>query len=305
MKFSNVFWGVILIFLGILFVLQNLSLIYFDWHALWRLWPVILVLWGISILPAKSGIKLGLVLVVLAGTLYFMFNQTVGINRYYHENTETWDNTDRGKNINQTFNIPFHDTVPSATLDLDAVAGSFFIEDTTSQLLEFDKRGSWGRYSYVLKTSEDNTKVIIQPEDDHHIIIRDNKKNDVNIDLNPYPAWNLNLDVGASAIKFDLTPFKIKSIDIDAGAASFKIKLGDLYSETNVNIDAGASSIKLEIPEGSGCDLKISSVFSGKTIHGFEKIDRGHYRTDNFEASKNKIFINVDAAVSSYTITRY
>jgi hypothetical protein len=46
-------------------------------------------------------------------------------------------------------------------------------------------------------------------------------------------------------------------------------------------------------------------VLSGKTIKGFEKVDHGHYRTENFDQAKNKIYISVDAAISSYTITRY
>ena len=65
MKFSNIFWGVILIFAGVLFILQNLGVINFEWTYLWRLWPVILILWGVSVLPAHSLIKLGLVLLVL------------------------------------------------------------------------------------------------------------------------------------------------------------------------------------------------------------------------------------------------
>ncbi|HDO27268.1 MAG TPA: hypothetical protein ENH02_04045 [Bacteroidetes bacterium] len=303
MKFSNVFWGVILIFLGVLFILQNLGMVFFDWRSLWRLWPVILVLWGISILPAKSWIKLGLTLLVLAGTLVFMFNTTVDVNRF--EEGSRWWNEPSKKSIAQSFTIPFNDTVATATLDLDAAAGSFIIRDSTNKLLEFDKRGSWVRYSYVLKTSEDNAKVIIQPESSHHILMRNHDENDVNMSLNTYPVWDINLDVGASSVKFDLSSFKIKNLDVDAGAASFKIKLGDYYPKTNINIDAGASSIKLQIPEQSGCDLKISTVLSGKTIQGFERVERGHYRTENFENSKNKIFISVDAAVSSYTITRY
>ncbi|NOX87215.1 MAG: hypothetical protein GXO86_14870 [Chlorobi bacterium] len=304
MKFSNVFWGIILIFLGVLFILQNLGLIFFDWRALWRLWPVILVLWGVSILPVKAWIRMVLTLFVLLATLTFMLNRTVEVNGINKE-SHWWWNESYEKNVEQSFTIPLNDTLSSAYLDLDAAAGSFVIRDTTNDLLEFEKSGSWMRYNYVLKTSEDEAKISIQPESQQNIILHNKNQNRVKISLNTLPVWDVNLDVGASAVKFDLSPFKIKDLNVDAGAASFVIKFGDLYPNTYVNIDAGASSITLKIPEESGCDLKISSVLSGKTIHGFEKIERGHYRTENFEESKNKIFIVVDAAVSSYTITRY
>lgn len=307
MKFRNIFWGVVLIFIGVLFILQNLNVVYFDWVNLWRLWPVVFILWGVSILPANSWIKLILTLLVLGGSLAFMLDQTTRWD-YQDTRTEWWDNWDRTDktSIDQYFNIPFEDTVSSAVLNLDAAAGSFLLNSTSSDLIEFDKVGSFTNYSYVIKKLDDKTEIMIEPEGDHFVIRnKHNKKTDVNISLNEFPVWDIFVDVGASSLNFDLSRFKVKKLDIDSGAASFDLKLGDEYDDTHVNIDAGASSIQFMIPESSGCDLKISSVLSGKEISGFKKIDHGHYQTDNFEDASNKIFIVVDAAVSSYTITRY
>ncbi len=127
----------------------------------------------------------------------------------------------------------------------------------------------------------------------------------MSLNLNTEPIWDINLDVGAASLEFDLSDFKVRNLDLDGGAASLEIILGENYNETNVNIDAGASSIKISVPENSGCDLHISSVLSGKSINGFEKLEHGHYRTDNFTEAENKIYIEVDAAVSSYEIDRY
>lgn len=306
MKFRNIFWGVILIFVGVLFILQNLHLIHFDWMNLWRLWPVILVLWGVSILPANSWIKLILTLVVLGGSIFFMLDQTVPwedrSSRY--EWWDDWDKDDKTA-IDQYFDVPFEDTVDRAALVLDAAAGSFLINQNTDQLLEFDKIGSWNNYSYLVKKLDEKIEIIIQPEDGHIKIKKGKNKNDINISLNEYPVWDINMDVGASAMDLDLTQYKINELDIDGGAAAFEIRLGDKHPETHVNIDAGASSIELKVPETSGCDLEISSVLSGRDIHGFKKLEHGHYKTENFDSAVNKIFISVDAAVSSYSITRY
>ncbi|HNT00548.1 MAG: hypothetical protein KA522_02090 [Candidatus Saccharicenans sp.] len=41
---DNLIWGVILIILGLLFLLDNLG---FDaWRFLFKLWPLILIIWG-------------------------------------------------------------------------------------------------------------------------------------------------------------------------------------------------------------------------------------------------------------------
>ena len=91
MKFRNIFWGVILIFLGVLFIAENFGWLHFDWMNLWRLWPVIIVLWGIAILPAHSLIKTALTLLVLSGSIYFMVMNT----DVYEERDFSWKFEDK------------------------------------------------------------------------------------------------------------------------------------------------------------------------------------------------------------------
>lgn len=43
--------GLVLIILGVLLLLQNLGL--FDWESLWRFWPVVLIVAGVSMLLPK------------------------------------------------------------------------------------------------------------------------------------------------------------------------------------------------------------------------------------------------------------
>ena len=305
MKFRNIFWGVVLIFLGVLFILQNLNVIHFNWLHLWRLWPVILVLWGVSILPAHNLIKGALTLLVLGGTVYFMVDQTVAWDDPRQFRTEKWDdwNIDDSTPVSQSFSIPFSDSVSTAMLDLDLAAGAFFIDNNTENLIDFNKRGDRTKYAYNIKRSEDRAVIQIEREDTR--ISTGKSKHRVNLNLNTQPVWDFNMDVGAAALEFDLSEFKVKDIDIDGGAAALEIRLGDYYDETTMSIDAGASAIEIMVPETSGCDLRITTVLSGKSINGFEKVENGHYRTSNFAEAENKIYIEVDAAVSSYDITRY
>jgi hypothetical protein len=314
MKFRNIFWGMILILLGILFILRNFDVIDIQWYGLWQLWPAFLILWGVSILPANNWVKTILVAIVLTASAYLMVNRPAENDlRWMHhhfdkdysydDEEEAYDYDD--ENVSQDFYIAYEDSVSSAIINFDMAAGSFYIQDTTNHLLNFSKRGDFGEYTYNIKRTGDKAKINIKRageelfRNDHH------KDHKVNLTLNQQPVWSLNLDVGAAKVDFDLTRFKVKKIDLDGGAASIKLKLGNHVSKSYVNIDAGASQIILKIPQDAGCDLHLNSVLSGKTITGFEKIDSGHYRTDNFDTAQNKIFITMDAAVSSYTITRY
>jgi len=310
MKFRNIFWGVILIVVGVLFILQNLGLVYFQWSALWRLWPVILVLWGVSIIPVKDWIKILLVVFVLGASISFMFNKTVhwdksSSNNWIEQEFSDDYEEDNGRQYStQTFNIPYEDSAINAKLNLEAAAGSFKINENSDNLISFRRRGNSSEYSYILKTTDSLSEIDIEMEN-ASVNIGDNHKNTVSLALNDYPVWDIYLEAGAAAVDFDLADYKIKNLDIEGGAASIKIKLGDEYEETHLGIEAGASSIIIKIPEESGCKLNLESVLSGKNIKGFEKIERGKYRTKDFEEATNKIYIDAEAAVSSFTIIRY
>jgi hypothetical protein len=303
MKFRNIFWGVILVFIGVLFLLENFDVINFAWMSLWRIWPVILILWGVTILPANNWIKTGLVVVVLAGTLYFMINYAV---RWGDEEiNDNWDNWSESFNdsIDQEFSLPFEDSLQFASLQMDAAAGKFEIGQTTDNLVDFRTNGGNVAYNYNINTSDSLTKISIERENVE--IKHKQETHQVVLLLNKYPTWDLNFEVGASAMNIDLSSYKVSDLTIEGGAASFDIKLGDENPKINVSIEAGASSIEIKVPETSGCDLKINSVLTDKTIEGFKKTDNGHYQTENFEQSENKIYLNVEAAVSSYSIIRY
>ena len=283
MKFRNIFWGIILILVGVLFTLENLNIIDFDWYNLWRLWPVVLVLWGVSILPVKNMIKVGLVILVLLGSIFYMMDRTV----QWRNEDYSISYKDDNRSVTQEFTIPYEDSVQRASLDMEIAASSFVLVDESFDLIDFDKKGSVIDYKYSVKQTDSSVDVDIYMEDE--VVLKSNSHNRIDMSLNPQPVWDLHFEVGAADVNFDLSGLKINDLDIEAGAAAIKVKLGDEFPDTRVHIESGASSIKLKVPEESGCDLNITSVLSGKSISGFEKIDHGHYRTENFEEAENKI----------------
>jgi len=307
MKFRNVFWGLSLIIIGSLLVARNLGWIDFDWMNILRLWPLLFILWGLSVLPLRDDIKTGILVLLLGGATWFVLEYP-GPGRYNDFEFLVSKNFDTdGNNMvrnSQDFTIPFADTIESASLNLDAAAGKFVINDSTSDLLSFSQTGRHtGYYKYLVRRSGHQAVVKINEREGH--VFHNNNHKVVTIELNPKPIWDINLDAGASAVNYDLSAFKVRKVSLDGGAGSFKITLGDKYPIVKVDINAGASSITLRVPENTGCDLDITAVLSGKQLPGFNKVSNGHYRTGNFDTARNKIYLNVDAAVSSFRIERY
>lgn len=302
MRFRNIFWGLILIILGLLFTLENLNVIDFDWYNLWRLWPVILVLWGVSILPVKNLVKTILVVLVLGGSIYYMLDNTV---RWESENSYTFDFSDDNSydDVDQDFTIPMNDSIKMAKLDMEVAASSFHLTEESTGLADFVKSGNQIEYKYTVMQRDSIVDLDIFMEDDFEVNHR--KSNTIDLGLNKAPVWDMYFDVGAAKAELDLSNLKIRKLDIDGGAASIIVKVGDNYDITKIKIETGASSIKIKVPEESGCELKISAVLSGKNISGFEKLDHGYYRTSNYDSASNHINIDIETAVSSYSIERY
>ena len=307
MKFRNVFWGLSLIIIGSLLVARNLGVIDFDWFNILRLWPLLFILWGLSVLPIRDTIKAGILVIILGGATWFVLEYPS--SGKYHDFEFIIDKDfDSGNSSltesQQNFTIPYSDTIENAKLVMDAAAGTFTLKDTCSDLLSFSQQSSRGsHYQYFVRRSGRNVTVNIS-EDKEHIFHNNNHKK-VIISLNPAPVWDINLNAGASSVNYDLRQFKVQKISLDGGAGSFKITLGDKYPSVKVDIDAGASSLTLRVPENTGCDLNITAVLSGKHLPGFQKVSSGHYQTENYDEAQNKIHLNVDAAVSSFRIIRY
>ena len=301
MSGRNIFWGVVLIALGSLFIFRNLDIIFFSWMDILRLWPFLLVILGVSMLPVKSSLKaLFMVLTVIFAVVVLL----IGPPRYFGFSWMPHDKIFQHREITeQKIFEQIDEEVQQATLIFDAAVGHFTIDEGTSNLFDFNKRGNIGKYVYSVKELGDTREI--------HVSLDETKIGGINIrnkavvKLNKNLVWDLDIDVGAADIKMDLRDFKIRSVEIDGGASAIKLILGDLYEETKVNIDAGASSIKIRIPEGSACELNTDIVLATKNIKGFNKVASGMYVTPNFSESSNNIMIDVDVAVSTLKIERY
>ena len=311
MKYRHVFWAFILIAIGILFMLNNFGVLEFGFRTLWSLWPLILILWGISILPIKDGIKIAALAVVLALTVIF-FNRISERSSWFHFHNfrgfsdKDWEDDEDTTTYNyqpQNLSVPFDSLTGRGELRLDAAAGNFELQGITSDFLTFNKTGDIGNYS-LTTTSEGNKKKInlsMEKSGIRHSV----NENKVEIKLNDKPSWNLDFDIGAAEILMDLRDYKIDTTTIDAGASSLDIKIGDKSPLTVMTFNAGASSIKVEIPKESGCQIKSESFMISKEFEGFTKKGEGIYQTANFSTGKNKIFLTVKTAISKIEITRY
>jgi len=317
MENRNVFWGVLLVAVGALFIFDNMDIIDFSFKALIGLWPALLVLWGISILPVKAVYKtVGALLIAVFALVYastsdktYWWEDLKNIDKNVHMNFDSDNDEDYDYDSDETFfTFKFDEEddskIEEAKLVLDVAAGKFRIDDvTTEHVIDFEAYSNIGPYTSNMVTNGNRADIQIGLEDT--FIKNGTNKNRASVKLNPDILWDINMNVGAADLRADFRKFKVRDIDIDGGASAINLKIGDLLEETHVKIDAGAASIKISIPEEAGCKIDSESFLVDLDLDGFNKNEEGDYVTSNFEESGQKIYIDIDAAISQLRVSRY
>ncbi|WP_442588690.1 LiaF transmembrane domain-containing protein [Pedobacter sp. AW31-3R] len=319
MKLNRVMWGIILLFVGIVLLLENFNIIEFYWRNVWSFWPVVLIISGVNILFNKNKsqtgnmISLG-VLVIMLGFVFYKGQQPPAHRLWFGENfaedfdiniDDHEDTTSNTEMIN--FSEPFIplDTAKKNILNISGGGTSFDLDGGTDSLIVANVERRNGRYTLQKETSDSVNTLTFKMADKKGKWEFNDGGNKVDFKLNKTPEWNINMNMGAGAVDFDLSEYKVRSFRFDGGAASLDIMLGDLLPITDVVVKTGVADVKIRIPEGAGCRIKTKTGLSAKDFEGFNKIDNSNYETSNYKASTKKIFINLDGGLSNFEVSRY
>lgn len=298
MKTSNVFWGVLLVVLGGIFLLDNFNIVCLNLGELWKFWPLILVLWGISALVKDTRgrwIVAAVTAIIVAVLAYSFFSF-----RWVGCHGDDFEATVEAQHLSE----PYDPSITSASLTIGAGAAKVILEGTSDQLLDAETRSSIG--DCVLRSSGDEGRRDLDleiPGKGRRFSFR-HVTNEAAIRLHPAPTWEISLGVGAASARLDLRPFDVKRVEVQAGATSVKLMLGMPKNETEVRVEAGASTITIEVPESASCAISIEAPLSSKHFEGFQKIESGRYETEDFSEGAGAIRITIEAGVSKVSVVR-
>jgi hypothetical protein len=303
MKSSNLFWGFFFITFGALYLLSRYTSFIIDWYAIWDLWPIVIILIGVSIILKGTFIKpvISLLMGIVLGLfVYGLVNDLFDIsdNRYFH-NRYLRDFSENNYQIN------FDDSIKHVDLKIDAGAGKFQIERTSDDMVKGYSQGNIGEYIFKSGNNDSLAWVNINMEDMNHNFFNSRYKNDLSLQLNDKPSWSFDIKVGAAKLYFNLIPFDVKDLSLQTGATDTKIKLGNKSKLTNVKVKMGAAALKIYIPKTSGCKITGNMALVSKDLDGFEKHSSDYYVTDNYENAQEKIDMEVEGGIASFKVEKY
>ncbi len=305
MKPSRLFWGALFIALGTLFLLGEGLGIDVTYDAIGKFWPLVLVLIGLALMFKQLLVRNVLAAVAglsLAWAIY-AFASFAWLDAIHARDWES--NSDDV--LVQEFTEPMPAGLERATLSFDAAAGKFSLDTVSGSVLAAKFKTNIGRYVFDHRLTDNVMSLVLKPEGTVHFRSWGGKHalNVGEIRLSPLPRWDMQFDVGAANVEFDLRPFKVEHLSIDAGAANVRLSLGVPEREMRCKLETGVSTVKISVPESVGCEIRMDGGLSSKRFVGFEKASDRIYRTDNFEQATRRIFIDVDAGLSTLRVTRY
>jgi hypothetical protein len=313
MKYNKIIWGIILLFIGGVLLLNNFDIINFYWGSVWGFWPVLLIVFGVKLLFNKNGSELGskiaIGILVLALAILFFKGQEkrsiVNVSNFYDKD---FDIEDDDSDMSSSTLFETFDAAVTKEVNLNIKGGgtSYELKGETDSLFYAKVEGKNPNYLLKKILSDSVANLTFQMGDgEGKKKWNFNAGKSVEIFLNKIPVYNLDLNVGASQIDFNLEDFKVRNLDFNGGAAEVELKFGDLLPITDVNVKSGMATVSIKIPETSGCRIKTKTGLSSKDFNGFTKLSDGVYETPNYKTSTKKIFINFDGGLSSFDVERY
>jgi len=286
-------WGIFLLFLGIVFLLQTLNVLPWAlWGTLWRFWPVLLIAIGLGFLLARFNVWLVSVLILALlfaclGIAIWQYGPSAPIGQSTKSYSEPLDGLEQAQiEVDLTLGSLTMSSLPPGSLN--------FVEaDSTARnagmRVDFSRQGSEGR----LYLSEERDNVPFSNEGDNRYQVR----------LTRDIPLTLNIKTTASDNELDLSGLEVTELRLDIDAASCKVTMPSSTEVVNVYIKIDVANLEITIPDGVAAKIQADTDLSSFDINGNRFQKQGdYYISENFDTAQNRIYLEIDSDVSRVQI---
>jgi hypothetical protein len=125
-----------------------------------------------------------------------------------------------------------------------------------------------------------------------------------NLALNPTVPLTLKYEGGAAETKMDLSGIKLMDLAINTGASSTDILLPPPIGTERVVVHAGAASVKIRLPQNAPAAIRGTMGLGALDVDKsrFPERGLGHYESDDYAAATDRIELVIEGGVGSVEI---
>ena len=321
-QYRSVFWPILLIGIGALWLLNNLNLLPgWSWVSIWRLWPVFLIAIGLDLLIARRSPILGAIVAVATIGLVVVLvraGTTLGITSNPDVITEQFSEelgTANSARIELDFSVGptsveslvgSNDLIQAEITHLGEV--EFSSSGTSRKTIQLDTKElsfNSGWFDFV-NERELRWEIGISPDIPVEVDIKGGV-GEADLDFSQLDLTGLNLDVGVGKI----------AIYLPATAEAYEARISGSVGETYIeiaegadirlNVDGGVGEVTINVPEDAAVQLDASiGVGRVRVPSGFRQISGGDndfvgedgvWESAGFDSADRRIIINFDGGV--------
>jgi len=275
-------FGIFLLFLGIVFLLQTLNVLPWGlWGTLWRFWPVLIIIIGLNILLRRYNPWLvsALILVLLFACLGIATWQ-YGPSLPAGETTKSYSEP-LGSLEHAQIQINF--TAGSLTIGSLASGSPNFVEATGSRNMRVDFQSKGNEGTLNLSTERVNRR--LRNEADTRWEVRFTRNIPLTIDVKS-AVGNLELD---------LSELQVTELQMDIDAGNYIIEMPSSAGTTSAYIKADLANLEVTIPDGVAARLEVDTDLTALEVDESRFPRKGdYYISPDFERAENRIELEID-----------
>lgn len=298
----GLFWPILLIGAGVIFLMSNLGLLPADpWPLLWRLWPVILIVIGLDILLGRRSVLGGvfsavLALLVVGGIVALLFAA---------QNYPGLLNVGMPALHSERVTYPLNDVRQAqVSIHFPGGAGDILALDDSPYLIEGDLR-YYGELTRDISASGNAARITLSSRYSGIEPWWNNVQEKWTIGLNTRVEYDLALDSGSGSYEFDLRRFTLRSLALEAGSGSVRLTLPE-SGPYRFKLDAGSGSIVIRVPEGMAARVEYKAGSGSLNAPGLSKISGGGrdgiFESAGFAEGEYSVIIELEGGSGSVTI---
>ena len=288
-------WGILLLFLGVVFLLQTLDVLPWGlWGTLWRFWPVLIIIIGLGILLRRYNVWLVslLILAILCACLGIAIWQ--------------YGPSPPAGVVTESYSEPLGN-IERAEIEVDFAGGSLTMLSLPSISPNFveassEVRNGIGGMRADFHRQDSEGKLYLTTEQVGRKLWREvGIRWEVRFTRNATLAFNIS--VAASNIALDFSELVVTQLRLDIDAGNCTVRMPASAGTTYAYIDAVAANVEVTIPEGVEARIRVDTDLCNLDIDESRFLKRGdYYVSQNFDIAENRIDLEINCDVGRVEI---